>query len=488
LAELACDSGNSAVPRRKDRASSTFRNAHEDAPSRELTVRAQHGFAGTIVVIRFVRRHADHDAAPAGLDQLASRGQLDLLQLDYVRPRLAPVTGPAPAELPEIAGSFIDAVRSLGKTLFLEPELRVVASAGWSNSYLLAERAGQALAEAGCPETPVSAVRGSNVLAILEDLVAGGLKLPNLETGAAWTTLRAPILAADLQLGAGPLAAALGEGARIVVAGHYDAAAPAIAAAIAAGAWSWKELDHLAAAAAAAHAAVWPSRHAALWNATGAPTACSGEPRIELAEDSSFTVDLSNPCGEPDACGLLAWLQASPSSGAAHEHADVRYDASRAAVSATGPTQLRVTGITGAANPHGWRLDILYQSGYLAETMVQFLPGAAVVLRRQMADAFRTRFVDAVDEHLYVTVQELAPPDAAAANASWLHLACRSPRSQPCHEFAEAIASFAAANPTIARLPAGRPTVHAECRLWPTRIPRDAVDVAIDTRPAKEWQ
>jgi hypothetical protein len=92
-----------------------------------------------------------------------------------------------------------------------------------------------------------------------------------------------------------------------------------------------------------------------------------------------------------------------------------------------------------------------------------------------------------VDERSYVTVQELAAADTAAADASWLHLACRSPRPQPCHEFAEALASFAAANPTIARLPAGRPAVHAECSLWPTRIPHDAVDVAIDTRPAKEW-
>jgi hypothetical protein len=487
LTESACDCRRGAIGRRPGRASSNFRNARVDAPSRELTLRKKHGAPGTIVVIRFVRRHADYDANPAGLDELASRGQLDLLQLDYVRPRLAPVAAPGPPELPEVAGSFADAVRRLGKMIFLEPELRVFANAGWGNSYGMTERTGQALVEAGCPETPVSAVRGSNVLPILEDLAAYGHKLLNLETGASWKTLRAPILAADLQLGAGPLATALADGGRVIVAGYYDGAAPAIASAIAAGAWSWKDLDRLAGAAAAAHAAIWPRRYAALWKATSGEAASPLAPRIELGDDGTFTVDLSTPCEKADARDLLAWLQAGPPAHAARDRADVRYDASRAAVSPTGPTQLRVAGVTGAANLDGWRLDVLYQTGFLAETMVQFLPGAPAALRRQMAEAFRARFVDPVDERPYVTAQEL-PTSAASGEAGWLHLACRSPRPKLCREFAESLASFAAANPTIARLPAGRPMVHAECNLWPTRIPRDVVDVAIDTRPAKEWQ
>jgi hypothetical protein len=33
----------------------------------------------------------------------------------------------------------------------------------------------------------------------------------------------------------------------------------------------------------------------------------------------------------------------------------------------------------------------------------------------------------------------------------------------------------------------GRPVVLALCDLWPAAVPRDAVDIAVDTRTAKEW-
>jgi hypothetical protein len=37
------------------------------------------------------------------------------------------------------------------------------------------------------------------------------------------------------------------------------------------------------------------------------------------------------------------------------------------------------------------------------------------------------------------------------------------------------------------RLASGPPTVMAQCGVWPTRVPRDAVDIAVETRLAREW-
>ncbi len=219
--------------------------------------------------MRLVRLQADSESTPSGLDKLVAQGELDLLELDYARPRLATTSAGAPPELPEFAGGFSQARCAVAKTLFLEPQLCVATSAGWSSSYHCAESAARVLVEAGCGDLPMSAVRGSNLLPILDDLAASGVHLDNIETGAPWRQLRQPVLAASLRLGAGPLAVAFDEGARVVVAGCYDAAAPTIAAAVRAGGWSWKQLDRLAGAAAAARAAAWAPWRGSPWLAAG---------------------------------------------------------------------------------------------------------------------------------------------------------------------------------------------------------------------------
>lgn len=439
-------------------------------------------------MVRLVRIYAESDHTPAGLASLAAAGPLELLQLDYARPRWAAVTGAATPELPELVESFPDAVRSLCSSLFLEPEFRVVSSAGWGNTYLAVERVARALVEGGSPDIPVSAVRGSNLLGILEFMAADKLPLDNVDTGAKWESLKAPLLSADLLLGAGPILTALDEGGRVVVAGCYDGAAPAIAAAMRTFGWSWQQLDCIAGAAAAARAALWPHRHACdALAAGGALPAGQIHPRVAIETNGEFTVDLSHATEQSDAQQLLSWLQAGKPRDPAHLHADVRFDASGAAVARTGPTQLRSTGCTGVRSDNCWRLEVLYQSGFAAESMIEFSPGAAP-LRTQIAEAFRSNFVDVADERSLVTVQELAAEDGDSAAASWLHLACRSHERQPCADFAEQVSRFARSNPQVVRLRGGRPAVHVECGLWPARIPRSAVDIAIDTRPAREWE
>jgi hypothetical protein len=184
---------------------------------------------------------------PAGLTELTGQ-ELDFLQLDYARPRVASAEGSAPVELPGCGCGFRDVVGELVKSLFLEPDFRVITSAGWSDAYGLVERTAQVLVDGGCGELAMSAVRGSNLLPIIDLLESEGVKLNNADSGAPWRELKEPVLAADLQIGAGPIATALAENARIIVAGCYDAAAPALASSVTTFGWKWREYDRLAAA------------------------------------------------------------------------------------------------------------------------------------------------------------------------------------------------------------------------------------------------
>jgi hypothetical protein len=440
---------------------------------------------GTIAVISLIRIHAEGDDEPTSVDQLTQADATELLQLDYARPRLAPYVQRGTPELPEVAESFMSSLPKLSRRLYLEPEFRIITSAGWGNSYGVVERVGQAITAGGCPDIPVSAVRGSSLTGILEFLVANGLRLDNAATGAPWKTLRAPVISADVHLGAGPIATALSEGARVVVAGCYDGAAPSIAAAVHRFNWKWQDLDSLANAAAAARAAIWPHRHSsdAITSLGGLPLTLS-VPRVALHQ-RGFTVDLGHEHEPDDPQRLLTWLQGARPEDSSQQHADVGIDASQAVITRMGPTQLRVEGCRGVRSEPAWHVDVLYQAGFVAETLVEFGSAATSVLRHQVGQAFQSRFVDANNEHSLVSVQELG--DVTGEGPSWLHMACRAQQGAACVEFVDSVARFAGANRELVRLPAGRPAVRVDCGVWPARIPRNAIDIAVDTRPAKEW-
>src|SRR5687767_8813983 len=154
--------------------------------------------------MRFARLQCDSERMPAGLAELAAQ-ELDFLQLDYARPRVTPASGIEHVEYPGWAAGIGEVTRALVKPLFLNAEFHVITSAGWGDAYGCVERMASVLVDGGCGNVPIAAVRGSNLLPILDMLELEGVKLTNADTGAAWKELRAPILAADLQLGAGPI-------------------------------------------------------------------------------------------------------------------------------------------------------------------------------------------------------------------------------------------------------------------------------------------
>lgn len=428
--------------------------------------------------MRFARLQCDSEGAPLGIEDLAALAQLDYLQLDYPRPRWASVAGAAPAELPEYAIGFGDALRAIVKPLFLDPQLQVIASAGWADAFFCVERAAAVLVEAGCGDLPLAAVRGSNLLPILEMVEGDGINLDNAETGARWRELKAPVLAADLQLGAGPLALALAEHARVIVAGAFDGSAPLTAAGAHRFGWKWDQHDLLAAAAAASRAATWID-----WEAFGRDAAgdVAWRPnRVEIDEAGKLLVEASLADGAA-AIRLQQWLRETESLADADRHADVRERCSTLQCDVAGPGQLTIGGARGAASDDCWELEVLYEAGFAVETLVEFSGQSDRRWRQHLATMARTSLRSTGDGLL--TVEELQ----GANGGGWLHLAFQSKSRGECQRFAEQVIKLAAAHRPHMRLSSGKPAVHVHCGRWPVRVPRDAVDIAVETRVAREW-
>jgi hypothetical protein len=427
--------------------------------------------------MRFSRLQCDGEGAPLGIEELASSAQLDYLQLDYPRPRWASVAGNAPAELPEYAVGFGESLRTIVKPLYLDKQLHVVASAGWADAFSCVERAATVLVEAGCGDMPLAAVRGSNLLPILEMLEGDGINLDNAETDAPWRELKAPVLAADLQLGAGPLALALAEQARVIVAGAFDGMAPLAAAVAHCFGWKWDQHDLLAAAAAASRAAAWIDWEA--FGAEGAGESAWRPNRVEINEAGEISVEPTLADGAA-ATRLQQWLREAESLANADRHADVRERCSTLQCGVAGPSQLAIGGAQGTASDDCWELEVLYEAGFAVEALIEFSGQSDRRWRQHLATMARTSLRS--DGAGLLTVEELQ-----GTAGGWLHLAFQSKSRGECQRFAEQVVKLAAAHRPHVRLSSGRPAVHVHCGRWPVRVPRDAVDIAVETRVAREW-
>ena len=431
--------------------------------------------------MRFARLQSDGVGSPLGIEELVASARLDYLQLDYPRPRSMAVEGTDPPELPEHAVGFGDALRAVVKPLYLDPQLHLFASAGWADAYTCVERAAAVMVEGGCGDMPMAAVRGSNLLPIIDMLEGEGVKLDHAETGARWRELRSPVLAADLQLGAGPLAVALAEQARIVIAGAFDGRAPIIAAAVHAFNWRWQDHDRLAAAAAASRAASWID-----WDSF-ADCAANGRWRpnwIELDGEARIVVEPAT-ADERAAARLQQWLREGDTAATENVCSDVREERASVACGLAGPGQLTVAGARGQSDDDCWQLEILYEAGFSVEAMIEFSPNADPRWRRHLAAIARHALDARRDDEGLLTIEELHL--VGDSGAGWLHVAYQARTHAECALVADQIVKLAAAHQPHARLASGRPTVHVHCGLWPVRVPRDAVDVAVETRLAREW-
>jgi hypothetical protein len=325
----------------------------------------------------------------------------------------------------------------------------------------------------------MSAVRGSNVLPILEMLVAEGVDLSNADDGTPWGELRAPILAADLRLGAGPIATAIADKARVIVAGHYDGAAPAIAHAVTSHHWSWQDYRRLAAAAVAARVATWRC-----WDAEAEGSRKPWLPGHVEVDERGRT--LLTSAGQCYADALREWLRSGEENDStADGSADVVLHLENLSVQPANSHQLRIDA-AGGAKPDGcWRLDILYHAGYSAETLVEFSPSSDELLRQYAVEAAALHLQPSGDAAGLLQVDPLN--SLAGDRTHWLRLAYQTSSINACRFFAERATQLAATLHPHARLTTGPPQVHGQCGLWSARVPRDAVDIAVETRVAKEW-
>jgi len=192
---------------------------------------------------------------------------------------------------------------------------------------------------------------------------------------------------------------------------------------------------------------------------------------------------LETPNDDAEAAARLQeWLRTGDGKVADALHPDVREERGALECRRLNPLQLEIAGAQGTASDDCWELEVLYQTGFGVETLVEFAAESDPRWRQHLATMARASLPANRDLDEHLTIEELN----GASGGGWLHLGFQSKSRRTAQQFAEQTMKLVAAHRPHVRLSV-RPEVHVHCSCWPVRVPRDAVDIAVETRVAREW-
>ncbi len=422
--------------------------------------------------------------------RLLEQGPLDYLTLDY---------------LAEVTMSILQKQRQKDANLGyardfpplmarLAPRLRerhitVLANAGGVNP-LACAREVQRLT----PRLKVAVVLGDDIFDRIDDLLAGGHELRNLDTGAPLASVRNRLLSANAYVGAFPLAEALATGADVVISGRCADAALALAPMIHRFGWHADDWDLLAAGVVAGHviecgAQATGGNCQAGWQ--NIPDLANiGYPIVEAEPDGLCTITKHRGSGgRVSLATVKEQLVYEIGDPRRYITPDVVADFTSVHLEQTGPDRVRIRGARGSPRTDSLKVSLNWAAGWKATgTLVYSWPQALEkaraadrIVRERIADlgltfdAMETEYfgVNACHGSAAPLVED--PPEVQ------LRIGVRGQDRAAVERFTrEMVPLVLSGPPTGTGYGEGRPPVREVVAYWPALIARDEVQPRVE--------
>lgn len=352
-------------------------------------------------------------------------GPIDYLTLDY----LAEVTMSILQKLKQrhpgqgYARDFPPLMARLSRKI-KDRGVHVIANAGGVNPVACAREVRRL-----APDLKVAVVLGDDVFGRVDEFLAKGLEMRNLDTGEPLSTVRDKLLSANAYLGAFPIAEALATGADVVITGRCADAALALAPMIRRFGWEPYQYDLLAAGMAAGHIIECGTQctggnYGGDWQRI--EMANIGYPIVEAEPDGSFVITK-----HPGTGGLVSshtvkeQLVYEIGDPARYMTPDVTVDFTSLKVCDESKDRVRVTDARGMPPTEFLKLSMNWAAGWKAiGTLVYSWPDAVAKARR--ADQIVRARVQALGLEFDTMYTEYFGVDA-----------CHGPAAAPCADAPE---------------------------------------------------
>ena len=421
--------------------------------------------------------------------RLIEQGPIDYLTLDYLaevtmsilqKQRQAdPALGYA-RDFPPLIGRIAQRMR--------ERNIRVIANAGGVNPIACAEAVRKA-----APGIKVAIVLGDDVLDRIDEFLAQGYEMRNLDTCAPLSTIRDRILSANAYTGAFPLAEALATGAHVILAGR--AADPALTLAPMIHEFGWRETDWntLAGGSVAGHIIECGTQ------ATGGncqvdwrslpDLANIGYPIVEAEPDGTFVVTKHPGTGGRVHSDIikeqLLYELGDPKNFIAP---DCTADFTTIHLDDVAPDRVRVWGIEGRERPANLKLSISYANGWKSIGTLVFSWPQALEKARSADQIVRSRLkslgLQFEEIHTeFFGVNACHGPVATPSDPPevQLRIGVRSGNRKAVDRFTRELIPLVLSGPPGATgYGDGRPPVREIVSYWPALVPREEIKSSIE--------
>lgn len=390
------------------------------------------------------------------------------------------------------ARDFIGLMREAGADAYRRG-IRVVTNAGGMNISGAVEALRAEMEAQGLHGYRIGYVLGDDVKDRIPELLAQGVEFKNLDDVGDFAEVRDQVFNANVYYGHEAIADCLAQGADTVLCGRAADSAMFLAPFVHEFGWAADDWDNLARGIMAGHLLECGGQGSGgnyQYGWREVPEMDDlGFPIAEITPDS-FEITKAENCG-----GLICEQSCKEQflyevhDPANYLTPDVNVDISRATLTQAGRDRVRVGGVRGKPRPDTLKLSIGYHAGYKVVGMLSFAwpdayekaQYAAEILMKKM----RRKGLRAEDVHvsyiglnsLHLGVADMSPAQSEGLNEVVLRIAVRTREKAEAAKLIPEIAPLQLNGPPGASFFGGRPHVQEVIGLWPTLIPRDALQL-----------
>jgi hypothetical protein len=440
------------------------------------------------------------DSLEAPVEQVR-RGPLDYLTLDYLAEVTMSILQKQRSRDPK-AGYARDFVDMIARVLpeLVQKNIRVIANAGGVNPSACRDAVLEIAKRQGV-NVKVATVAGDDIMGRLDEYIARGVELKNMETGQPLSSIRANVQSANVYFGAFPVAEALGRGAQIVITGRVTDTGLALAPMIHEFGWKRDDWDRLSAGTIAGHTIECGAQ------CTGGNCQIDwetidyvdiGYPIVEAQPDGTFTVTKhAGTGGRVTVASVKEQLLYEMGDPHAYITPDCVADFTTIHLDQAGPDRVRFSGIQGHPATPFYKVSISYLAGFKAIGSLCYAwpdaykkARASETIMRQRLDRLGLKFDEMRAEFLGanachgIAAAEPSPECSPDLAEVVLRFGVRSNDRAAVERFTKEIAPFALNGPPVVTgIGSGRPRVEEIVAYWPALIPKTEVTPEVNVWP-----
>jgi hypothetical protein len=423
-------------------------------------------------------------------------GPIDYLMLDYLAEVTMSIMQKQKARDPN-AGYARDFVPLMKEILSacVERNIKVIANAGGVNVEGCANAVADVARDLGLSgKVRIGIVTGDDILGRIDDFIARGIELRNMDTNEPLATVRDRIQSANAYLGAAPIVRSLDQEAQVVITGRATDTGLTLAPMVHEFGWAADDWDKLAAGTVAGHIIECGAQCSGgncqyEWQ-TIPDLANIGFPIAEASADGTFVITKHQGTGGrvniPSIKEQLVYEMGDPH---AYITPDCVADFTTIQLADDGPDRVRVFGIKGQPATDSLKVSISYSSGYKAVgTLVYAWPDAYAkakaadkILRARLErlglrfDQILTEFIGANATHGPLAGEP--PADLAELQ---FRVGVRSNDRSSVERFTREIAPLILTGPpAVTGFAGGRPKVEEIVAYWPALIPKSEISANV---------